>query len=100
MSESTGKHRKRYVDYPKGNSKPTCLINGPGHSSDKCKLLGYFGSQYAKSRPTKYRENNPIKRDKFNKHQENNDIVTSAVDEILPHENQKISSEKGAHENI
>ena len=40
MSESTGKRRKMYVYHPKDGSKLTCLIHGPGHSSDECKVLG------------------------------------------------------------
>ena len=40
MSESGGKHRKRYVDHPKDRSKLNCLIHGPGHSSDECKVVG------------------------------------------------------------
>ena len=31
--ESTDKRRKRHVDTPTGKSK-TCLIHGPGHSSE------------------------------------------------------------------
>ena len=31
----------------------TCLINYPGHSLDECKVLGDFGSNYSKRRPTK-----------------------------------------------
>ena len=54
-SESASKHRKIYVDYPKGKFKPTCLINGPGNSSDECKVLGYYGSKYVKSRANKDR---------------------------------------------
>ena len=53
MSESSGKLRKSYVYHPKDRSKLTCLIHGPGHSSDECKVLVDFGSKYSKSRPTK-----------------------------------------------
>ena len=52
-SKSAGKIRKRYVDHPKDRSKLTFLIHGPGHSSDECKVLGYFGSKYYKIRPDK-----------------------------------------------
>ena len=45
MSESSEKRRKTYVDNPKGKSKPTCLIHGPGHSPDKYKVLRDFGSE-------------------------------------------------------
>ena len=53
MSESSGKIRKSYVDYPKDRSKLTCLIHGPGHSSDECKVLVEFGFKYYKSMATK-----------------------------------------------
>ena len=53
MSDISGKHRKRYVDHPKGRYKLTCLINCPRHSSDQFKVLGDFSSKYSKSRPTK-----------------------------------------------
>ena len=35
-------------------------------------------------------------RKKFNRQQDNNDIVNSAVDEIILQENQKVSADKGA----
>ena len=53
MSESANKHRERYVDYPKGMSKPTCLMHRPGHLSYEYKVLGDFGSKYVKSIPTR-----------------------------------------------
>ena len=53
MSERSGKRRKISVDYLKGKYKPTCLIYGPGHSSDECKVLGEFVSKYSKIRTTK-----------------------------------------------
>ena len=55
MSESSDNRRKRYVDYSKGKSKPTCIILGPGHSSDKYKVLGDFVSNYANIRHTNNR---------------------------------------------
>ena len=79
MSERAVNIRKIYVDYQKGESK-TCLIHGPGHSSDELKVLGEFSSNYVKTRPTKYRRNNPVLRNRFNRQQENNSIVNSAVD--------------------
>ena len=88
MSESADKRRKRYVDYSKGESKPY-LIYGLGHLSDECKVLRDFGFKYVQSRHTKEPEHDSVPRNKFNKHQENNDIVNSAVDKILPHENEK-----------
>ena len=99
MSERTGKHRKRYVDHPQGESK-NCLIHFPGNSSDECKVMGDFGSKYVKSTPTKDRGNDTVPRNKFNIQQENNDIVNSAVDEILLNENQKLSAAKEAPEKI
>ena len=53
-----------------------------------------------KSRPAKDRGHDPVQRNKFNRQQENNDIVASEVDEILLHENEKVSADKEAHENI
>ena len=35
MSESTYKHKKRYVDNLEDRSKHTCLIHGSAHSSDE-----------------------------------------------------------------
>ena len=66
--ESAGKHRKSYVDRPTGKLK-TCLIHGPGHSSEECKVLGDFGTKYAKSRPTEDHGNSPVPRKKINRHQ-------------------------------
>ena len=54
MSESTDKSRKIYADHKNYISKPTCLIHGPGHSSDECKVLVYVGSKYAEAVPAKY----------------------------------------------
>ena len=59
MSESTGNHRKRYVDNPKYISRQTCLIHGHDHSLDEYKVLGDFGYKYSKIRPTKNRRNEP-----------------------------------------
>ena len=56
--ESAGKRRKMHVDIPSGKSK-TCLIHGPGHSSEECKVLGDFGTKYNNSRHNKYRGRNP-----------------------------------------
>ena len=53
MSKSAGKRRKRYVDRMRGQSQLTCIIHGPVHSSDECKVLGEFGSKYAKFSHTK-----------------------------------------------
>ena len=53
--ERACKCRKGYVDHPKDILKLTCLIHVPGHSSDECKILGYFVITSDKGRPTKYR---------------------------------------------
>ena len=82
-----------------GKSK-TCLIHGPRHSSDECKALGDFGSNYSKKRPTKDRRHDLVPRYKFSRHQEHNAIVNSKVDEILMHENEKVSVVKKSQENI
>ena len=39
-----------------------CLVHGPRHSSDECKVLGVFGNNYANSDPNKYHGNHPIPR--------------------------------------
>ena len=52
MSESYDQRKKSYVDPPKDKSKLTCLIHGPGHSSDECNVLGDFISKYFRIRPT------------------------------------------------
>ena len=75
--ESVGKRRKRYVDYLKGKSKPTCLIHVTGNSSDECKALQDFCCKYDRIRPTKYCGHNPVPVNSFNRKQENNAIVNS-----------------------
>ena len=92
MIESSDNRRKRYVDYSKGKSKPTCLILGPGNSSDKYKVLGDFGSKYAKTRHTNNRGHNHKNINEYTRQQYNNTIVNSAVDEIILQENNKVSA--------
>ena len=99
MSESAGKIIQRYVENSNGDSR-TCFTNGPIHSSDECKVLGDFGYKYVKIIPTKDHGHDLVPRNKFNKHQENNTIRISAVDEILLNENQKVSAAKESAENI
>ena len=94
MSEISGKCRKRYVDYPKGKSKPTCLTHGPGYLSYESKVLVDFSYKHAKIRSTKDRRNYPVDKKTFNLHQENNAIVNSESDGILLHKNQKVNAEK------
>ena len=59
--ESAGKHRKRYVEIPTGKSK-TCLIHGPVHYSEECKVLGAFKTKYPKIIPNKDHGNSPVPR--------------------------------------
>ena len=99
MSEIYGKHRKRYLDYPNGKSKPTYIIHGPSSSRDEYKILGYFGSVKIKMSPTKDRGHDTVLRNKLNRQKDNIAIVNSAVDEILFHGNQKVSAEKESHKN-
>ena len=83
MSESADNRRKIYVYYPKGKYKPTCLIHGPGHSSDECKVLGGLGSKYSKIRLTKDHGQEPETNKKFNINQEKNAIVHHSVHQII-----------------
>ena len=100
MGESAGKRRKKYVDYPNGRSKTTCIINGSGNLSDEFNVLRDFCFRYTKNRPTKESGHDPINRKKLCRQQVNNSIVISAVDEILLYENQIESADKGEHVNI
>ena len=59
MGESAGKHRKRCVDRLSGESK-TCLVHVTGHSDDECKVLGDFGTNYAKGKPNRDCGNHPV----------------------------------------
>ena len=78
-----------------GESK-ICIIHGPRHYSDECKVLGDFGAKYSKGKPTKDRRNNLVPRNKFKGQQENNAIVNIAVDESLLHETKKVSDMREA----
>ena len=100
MSESAGKCRKRYVDNPKDISKLTCTIHGPGHSSDECKVLGDFVTNYAKDGRTKYWLQKPATKKKFIRKNENNSIVQHSVYDIILQDNKKISVKDETHENI
>ena len=66
MTKSAGKRRKRYAYHMKDRSKLTCLIHGPGNSSDECKVLGYLSSKCSKTRTTEYRGKEPAKMRKIN----------------------------------
>ena len=92
--------RKRYAYHQEDKSKLTFLIHGPENSSHECKVLGYFGSRYYKSRPNKVRRKETATKKEFIRHQENNAIFKHAVDDITLHENKILSLEYEAHENI
>ena len=100
MSESDGKCGKRYVNHSKDRSKLTCVIHGPGNSSDECKVLGDFGYKYSKRITTKNHRQEPATKNKFGMHQDNNAIVKHAVHEIILQENIKLSVKYETHENI
>ena len=85
ISERSVKRRKGCIDYPKGKSKPTCLIHVPVHLSYEWNFMRDFCSNYVKSWSTKYRRHDPIPKKKFKRYQENNAIVNIAVDKILLH---------------
>ena len=68
-SENASKQRKIYVYCLSGKSK-ICLIQGHGHYSDECKVLGDFGAKYVKGKPPKDCGNNTVPRNKFNRQQE------------------------------
>ena len=100
ISESAGKRRKRCVDRSKDRSRQTCLVHGPGCSSDEFKVLAGFGDKYSKIRPTKDHGHEPATKNKFNRQKEKNYIVNHAVDEIILQDNNKGSDEYESHENI
>ena len=90
MGKSADKLRKRYVSHLKDRSQLACLINGPGNSSDKCKVFGGFCSKYAKGGPTKDHRHDPAIRKCFGRYQENNDIIKNGADEIILQEKEKL----------
>ena len=83
MGKHAGRCKKRYVDCPIEISQLTCLIHGPGHSSDECKVLDNFGTKYAKCRPFKESRVNPTTKKKYKKKQQVNSIVQQLVDYII-----------------
>ena len=89
MSDSAGKIRKSYVDHPKDRSKLTCIIHGPGNSSNECKVLRNFGSEYSKIMSTKDRGKDHSNTKKCSKKKERNDIVQHEVDDIILQYNSK-----------
>ena len=80
--------RKQYVYFSKSEFK-TCMIHSIGHSSDECKVLGEFRTNYAASQTTKYRGRNPVPRKIFQKKQENHAIINNVGDEIQINEPKK-----------
>ena len=80
-------------------SKLSCLIHGPGNSSDECKVLGEFGSKYYKIRPNKDRRHEPATKNKFNRHKQNNAIVHHKVGGVILQDKKKLMAEDEAHEN-
>ena len=98
--ESAGKRRKRYVDHPKGTLKLTCIINGPGYSSNKCNVLGDFGTKYNKEKPTKYHMQEHSTKKSFGRHQDKNTIVKHKFDKIIPQDNKKLIVKYESQENI
>ena len=53
MGMRASKGKQIYIDHPRYRSKLTCLIHGPGHSSDECRVINYFDTKYEKCRPFK-----------------------------------------------
>ena len=100
MSESAGKRRKKYAGHLKDISKLICLIHGSVYSSDECKSFGYFGYKYYEIRPSKDRGQEPAKISNFKINLETNYIFQNAVYEIILYENNKLSTEDEAHQNI
>ena len=89
MSKPSGKLKQRYLYRPRYKSKPTCTFHGPGNSSDKCKVLNYFGYKYTKIRLTKKRSQDLAFKNFFGKQQDNNDMVQYVVDGIILKEKEK-----------
>ena len=100
MSESSGKCRNRYVDNLEDIPKLTCIINAPGNLLDECKILGKFGTKYAKIRPTKDFRQEPKTNKQFLIQKQNNDIVQHVVDENILKYKEKIIVKHKTHKNI
>ena len=67
---------------------------------DIYQVLGDIGYKYSKSRHTKDCGQEPAKMMKFNINPENNAIFKNAVYDFILQENNKLSAEYEAHENI
>ena len=51
---NSGKRKETNADHPSDgptSEKNTCLLHGPGNSSEECKLLKVFSEKYAAQRP-------------------------------------------------
>ena len=68
------------------------MIHGPGYSSDECKVLGEFGTNYASVQPKKDCGSNTITRKEFQKKQENHTIIDNNMDELHTVESKKVSA--------
>ena len=55
-------------------------------------------SKYVNSIPNNYRRHNPVPGNKFNRRQDNNYILNSAVNKFILHKTQKLSAAKEAPE--
>ena len=99
-SKRSGKCIKMYVYHPKDRLKLKCIIHGPGNALYECKVLGNFGSKYAKDRPTKYHRKENKTKKKFGRHQENTVIVQHEVDKIIAQEKETLRVKDETHENI
>ena len=53
MGKCAIKHKQKWEDLTRDQSKVTCLIYGHGHSSYDYKVKNYFGTKYAKGRTFK-----------------------------------------------
>ena len=53
MGKQTGKRKKNCVYHLRDQLKLTCLVHGPGYTTDECKALNGFGTKYAKGRDFK-----------------------------------------------
>ena len=50
-----GKRKKNYAGHPRDRptGEKSCLLNGPGHSTEECKVLKDYYDKYAAQRPNK-----------------------------------------------
>ena len=84
MGRCTGKHKQRYVNFPRYQSQLAYQIHVPGHSSDECKIRNIFGTKYAKYRHFKECSKYPTYNKRRRKKQDVSYIVQQAVNEIIP----------------